>query len=293
MNKKGMTLTLLVESESLNYGEGLGNVTTLKKILRNGGESYTYISRQALVYDIKRIMGIDNTPLGLDGSVIQFAYDSTIENNPELDLFGYMKTIKPAKTRAAVVRVSNGVSVEQFNLDTDFLTNKGLLDRYNLSAEEKKDGGNISQSEIHKSFYTYTICVDLDKVGIDVNDNIEINNEEKAQRIIDLLKAVKFLYRDIKGRRENLSPIFVVGGLYEIKTPFFENRVKMIKGSIDTKIIKDTMELDNSILENTNIGFIEGIFANDDELKRELNALSMKELFEKLENEVIEYYKTN
>ena len=36
MNKKGMTLTLLVESESLNYGEGLGNVTTLKKILRNG-----------------------------------------------------------------------------------------------------------------------------------------------------------------------------------------------------------------------------------------------------------------
>ena len=272
MNKKGMTLTLLVESESLNYGEGLGNVTTLKKILRNGGESYTYISRQALVDDIKRIMGIDNTPLGLDGSVIQFAYDSTIENNPELDLFGYMKTIKPAKTRAAVVRVSNGVSVEQFNLDTDFLTNKGLLDRYNLSAEEKKDGGNISQSEIHKSFYTYTICVDLDKVGIDVNDNIEINNE---------------------GRRENLSPIFVVGGLYEIKTPFFENRVKMIKGSIDTKIIKDTMELDNSILENTNIGFIEGIFANDDELKRELNALSMKEVFEKLENEVIEYYKTN
>lgn len=67
----------------------------------------------------------------------------------------------------------------------------------------------------------------------------------------------------------------------------------MIKGSIDTKIIKDTMELDNSILENTNIGFIEGIFANDDELKRELNALSMKEVFEKLENEVIEYYKTN
>lgn len=293
MNKKGMTLTLVVEAESLNYGEGLGNVAALKKMLRNGGESYTYISRQALVYDIKRMMEVDKTPLGLDGSVIQFAYNSTIEDNPELDLFGYMKTEKPAKTRAAVVRISNGISLEKFNLDSDFLTNKGLLDRYNKTAKEQKDGGNISQSEIHKSFYTYTICVDLDKVGIDENDGVEIDNDKKAERIISLLKAVKFLNRDIKGRRENLSPVFVVGGVYDIKSPFFQNRIKLSEGNLDVETIKDTMKLGDFIAKNTSVGYVEGIFANDDELKSDLNAVSIGEVFSRLEDEVMKYYKAN
>ena len=293
MNKKGMTLTLVVEAESLNYGEGLGNVAALKKMLRNGGESYTYISRQALVYDIKRMMEVDKTPLGLDGSVIQFAYNSTIEDNPELDLFGYMKTEKPAKTRAAVVRISNGISLEKFNLDSDFLTNKGLLDRYNKTAKGQKDGGNISQSEIHKSFYTYTICVDLDKVGIDENDGVEIDNDKKAERIISLLKAVKFLNRDIKGRRENLSPVFVVGGVYDIKSPFFQNRIKLSEGNLDVETIKDTMKLGDFIAENTSVGYVEGIFANGDELKSDLNAVSIGEVFSRLEDEVMKYYKTN
>src|SRR3712207_8904039 len=62
-----------------------------------------------------------------------------------------MKTKKPSKTRSAVVRLSNAISLESFNADLDFLTNKGLLDRYNTQSGNIKDGGNIAQSEIHKS----------------------------------------------------------------------------------------------------------------------------------------------
>jgi len=98
-------------------------------------------------------MGANNTPLALDGSVIQFAPDATIKDYAEVDLFGYMKTQKPTKTRAAVVRLSNAIALESFNADLDFLTNKGLLDRYNKSGNEIKDGGNIAQSEIHKSYF--------------------------------------------------------------------------------------------------------------------------------------------
>ena len=41
-----------------------------------------------------------------------------------------MKTSKSTKTRAAVVRLSNAIALESYNTDLEFLTNKGLFDRY-------------------------------------------------------------------------------------------------------------------------------------------------------------------
>ena len=288
---KGLTMTFVFEAESANYGEGVGNVTSLKKISRDGGRAYTYISRQALRYNIINQMGCDDTPLDLYKDVIQFAPDATIKDYPEIDLFGYMKTIKPTRTRPAVTRLSNAIALETFNADLDFLTNKNLLDRYNEDVSKKKNGSNISQSEIHKSYYSYKITIDLDKVGIDKNDKIEIENSEKAERVKKLLDAVKFLYRDIKGRRENLSPIFAIGGVYSIKNPFFENRVKCYNNMINIEAIKSVLNLDKEISDNTNVGLINGIFRNNDELINELNAIDMSELFDKIKGEVDAYYK--
>lgn len=288
---KGLTMTFVFEAESANYGEGIGNVTSLKKLSRDSGRAYTYISRQALRYNIINQMWCDNTPLDLYKDVIQFAPDATIKDYPEIDLFGYMKTIKPTRTRPAVTRLSNAIALETFNADLDFLTNKNLLDRYNEDVSKKKNGSNISQSEIHKSYYSYTITIDLDKVGIDKNDKIEIENSEKAERVKKLLDAVKFLYRDIKGRRENLSPIFAIGGVYSIKNPFFENRVKCYNNMINIEAIKSVLNLDKEISDNTNVGLINGIFRNNDELINELNAIDMSELFDKIKGEVDAYYK--
>lgn len=287
---KGLTATFIFEAESANYGEGLGNVTSLKKISRDGGKTYSYISRQALRYNIINQMGCYNTPLDLDGEVLQFHPDATIEKYSEIDLFGYMKTKKPVKTRAAVVRLSNAIALETFNADLDFLTNKGLLDRYNETSDKKKDGGNIAQSEIHKSYYAYTISIDLDKVGIDINDNISLSNEEKAHRVNKLLDTIKFLYRDIKGRRENLTPIFAIGGVYSIKNPFFENRIKCYNNKIDLKAIKCVLDLDNEVKDKTNIGLIRGMFANDSEIVKELNPVEMGEFFNFMKDEVKNYY---
>ena len=291
MKSKGMTMSIVVEAQSLNYGEGLGNVTSLKRMTRGNGESYSYLSRQGLINELKRVMGIDITDLSLDGSVIQFAPGATIEKFAEIDLFGYMKTVKPSKTRSAVVRVSHMTSLESFNSDVDFLTNKGLLDRYNNTAKEKRDGGNISQSEIHKSFYVYTISVDLDKVGIDKNDDIEISKDEKAKRVKSLLKAIKFLSRDIRGRRENLSPIFAIGGVYDLKNPFFENRIHLKDGNaINTLPLVQTMELDDEIKNNTKVGLIKGILSNDDEIEDKLKVVEMQKFFEELSEKIDEYY---
>ena len=113
----------------------------------------------------------------------------------------------------------------------------------------------------------------------------------KAERVKKLLDAVKFLYRDIKGRRENLSPIFAIGGVYSIKNPFFENRVKCYNNMINIEAIKSVLNLDKEISDNTNVGLINGIFRNNDELINELNAIDMSELFDKIKGEVDAYYK--
>lgn len=288
--KKGLTMTIVFEGESANYGEGLGNISELKKISRGDGNSYSYVSRQALIYDIKNQMNVNNTKLQLDKTVIQYDANTTIQDSVEKDLFGYMTTSKSkTKTKSAIVRVSNAIALESFNSDLDFLTNKNLFDRANAQGLSVK-GGNISQSEIHKSYYAYTITIDLDKVGIDINDDVEISNEEKAQRIVSLLKTIKMLYRDIKGRRENLSPIFVVGGVYDTKNAFFENRVKVKDNKIEVEAIKDVIELDDEIANNTLVGIISNIFDNDEEIKEKLNATSIRNVFDSLEEKVKEYY---
>jgi CRISPR-associated protein Cst2 len=291
MENKGLTISMIFEAESANYGESVGNVTALKKISRGSGDSYSYISRQAIRYNIINQMGVDTTPLNLDGTVIQFKPDATIGDYPEIDFFGYMKTVKPVKTRSAVVRLSNAVALETFNADTEFLTNKGLLDRYNETAKEKKDGGNIAQSEIHKSYYSYTITIDLDKVGIDANDNIEISNEEKKNRVIKLLDTIVFLYRDIRGRRENLSPILAVGGVYSIKNPFFENRLKVKNNRVSVETIEEIINLHEEVKNQTRVGLIKGIFSNDNAIEEKLNSIDMSSFFKGLKEKVEEYYK--
>lgn len=291
MNKKGLTLSIIFEAESANYGEGVGNVTSLKKISRGDHEMYTYLSRQALRYNIVDQMEVNNTPLGVDGSVIQFHPEATIADYAEIDLFGYMKTVKPTKTRAAVVRLSNAVALESYNTDLEFLTNKGLFDRYKATTnDDNLKGGNIAQSEIHKSFYAYTVTIDLDKVGIDANDNIEIPLAERAERVTTLLQSLKFLYRDIKGRRENLSPIFAIGGVYDYKNPFFENRLKLKENKLAVATIEGVLALDEHVQKETHIGLVRGLLANDEEIEQVLEVKSMAEFFKELEAAVINYY---
>jgi len=306
MKRKGLTFTVVFEAESANYGEGIGNVTSLKKISRGNGESYSYISRQALRYNIVNQMVEHNPEYKLTRvsheKTIQFQPDATIKDNFEIDLFGYMKTkVKQgATTRSAVVRLSNATSLETFNGDIDFLTNKGLFDR--LSEKDKKKvntegeeesikGGNIAQSEIHKSFYSYTIAVDLEKVGVEVlgDKKIEIESQEKLNRLHLLLKSIKFLYRDIKGRQESLLPLFVIGGVYDIKNPFFINGVKLHEHKLDVNRLQNILELDEKIAENTMVGYVEGTFDNEQEIKN-LEYIKVGKFFKKIEEKLSEYY---
>ena len=48
MKREGLTFTVIFLAESANYGEGIGNISSLKKMSRGNCQEYSYISRQAL-----------------------------------------------------------------------------------------------------------------------------------------------------------------------------------------------------------------------------------------------------
>ena len=302
MNSKGLTLTIIFKAQSLNYGEGIGNISELKKLARGNGNVYTFASRQALRYDIARIGNkLYNWNLQVVDKAkgtIQFKDELNIKDSQEMDLFGYMKTSKKSaenedggsETRSAALIISHAISLEKYKSDMDFLTNKGLADRI-------PEFPNLANVEQHLSYYTYTVTVDLARVGKD--GNIELSQEEKTNRVLQLLEIIKVLNRDIRGREENLSPLFLVGGIYNINTPFFLGRIKLeTKGEgfkIDTKILDSAMELkigENSVKENTFAGIVPNEFKNEEELQELFGdkMLSIQKFFDEIENEVKEYY---
>jgi CRISPR-associated protein Cst2 len=296
-----LSLTIVFHGSSLNYGESIGNITGLKRVSFKG-KSYSYISRQALRYDIVRIMneefGMKLTPVGSDGKVVQFEASATIEDYPEIDLFGYMKTSgsgSKGKIRKAIVRLSDAVSLEPWNNDLDYGNNMGL------SARNQQLDNMIFQTEIHQAFYSYTITIELDNVGQDKNDNINLTKEEKIQRVILLLDSIKLLYRDIKGRREDLSPLIIIGGIYESGNPFFYNKATLLYGKDNIKIkpeaINDTLHktyLNNKkVSDTTFLGYVDGIFDNINSINIDGDdkKLNIEDFFKKIKEELTNIYR--
>src|SRR5690625_3305104 len=174
MNNKGLTFSVIFRANSLNYGEGTANISELKKFHRGNGDVYTFASRQSLRYDMIRL-GNQFFDWNLDvvdkaQGVIQFKQDSSIKDSVEMDLFGYMKTKakEGATKRSAVVRLSHAISLEPYKSDLEFLNNMGLAARIN-------DTANLATIEQHISYYAYTVTIDLNRIGVDLD--IELSAE--------------------------------------------------------------------------------------------------------------------
>lgn len=294
MNKnKGLTFSVVFRANSLNYGEGTANISELKKFHRGTGDVYTFASRQSLRYDIVRL-GNQFFHWNLDvvdkaQGVVQFKPDCTIEDSVEMDLFGYMKTKAQsgATKRSAVVRLGHAISLEPYRSDLEFLNNMGLAARINEDA-------NLATLEQHVSLYSYTMTIDLSRVGVD--GDIELTNEEKATRVKQLLEIVKLLNREIRGRQENLAPLFIIGGIYPVPNPFFQGRISLEDGNtkrLNVELLKDTINttvFGQSIADATRIGYVRGTFANEDEINKVKQTESIESFFNYLTEQVNAYY---
>lgn len=289
---KALTLTVVFEANSLNYGEGISNISELKKIHRANGDVLTFASRQSIRYDIVRL-GNELFSWNLDTvdkskGTVQFKDEVTIKDSVEMDLFGYLKTGKKSQKRPAVVRLSHAISLEPYNSDMEFLNNMGLAERIGVDA-------NLANIEQHESFYTYTLTADLTRVSID--GDVVLPKEERINRVHQLLDIIKILNRNIRGRQESLAPLFVAGGVYDVANPFFLGKVKLDtskKGwNLDVTTIKSVCEqtfAGKKIEEQTMFGLLKGIFTNEETIEQTLSprVVSIETFFETMKTKVKE-----
>lgn len=292
--QKYLHLAVIFKASNLNYGEGVGNILTLKKVTTEG-KNYSYISRQALRYDIVRMLNelyaYRLTDVDRQAGVIQFSENATIRDFPEIDFFGYMKTTEGNKIRKAVVRLTDAVSLEPFYNECEFATNKGLADRIPNNV-----GNDIFQAEIHRSYYCYTLTCNLEDIGIDPVYEIVLDNIERAKRVKCLLNVIKLLNRDIRGKRENLSPLFVIGGVYDVGNPFFYNRIKLSftkdKILLNEKLINSTLAiktLENTVGQQSILGYLDGEFSNIEDISIK-DKFSIENFFTKLNEKIDNFY---
>ncbi|OCS84758.1 type I-B CRISPR-associated protein Cas7/Cst2/DevR [Caryophanon tenue] len=291
---KTLTFTAVMEAGSLNYGEGFSNISELKKFSRVNGNTYTFASRQAIRYDVVRLgnelFGWNLNTVSKQKGTVQFKDELTIEDSVEMDLFGYLKTGKKSLKRPATVRLSHAISLEPYNGDMEFLTNMGL-------AERLGDTANLANIENHVSYYTYTITIDLDKVGVDANNAIELSNEERFTRIHQLLDILKLLSRNIRGRQENLTPLFVIGGVYPVANPFFQGRIQLEGKNLKVDALVETTEFTfggEAMKQFTKAGLTSGTFANEDAIQAALpEVASVETFFQEMIKAVANYYEVS
>ena len=292
MKNKALTLTIIANMTS-NYGEGLGNIGSVQKVYRNG-KSYAIRSRESMKNAIMVQSGLyDDLEVQVDKSVNQKAVSKDINasNNRALE-GGYMNTSNGTKIRKSSFYLTDAISFNSFVNETRFHNNLYLAQTYakktGISVQDKaKEAGLMPyQYEYDKSLKKYSITIDLDRIGVDENYNAEANSEEKIYRVNALLDTVKTLTMVVKGNLDNAEPVLIVGGIGDRKTHYFDNVVQM-----ENLRLKLGDDLKKKLSEGYKLGLLEGYnFENEDQIKSELNPISIENFFDNLYEEVRAYY---
>ena len=292
MKNKALTLTIIANMTS-NYGEGLGNIGSVQKVYRNG-KSYAIRSRESMKNAIMVQSGLyDDLEVQVDKSVNQKAVSKDINasNNRALE-GGYMNTSNGTKIRKSSFYLTDAISFNPFVNETRFHNNLYLAQTYakktGISVQNKaKEAGLMPyQYEYDKSLKKYSITIDLDRIGVDENYNAEANSEEKIYRVNALLDTVKTLTMVVKGNLDNAEPVLIVGGIGDRKTHYFDNVVQM-----ENLRLKIGDDLKKKLSEGYTLGLLEGYnFENEDQIKSELNPISIENFFDNLYEEVRAYY---
>ncbi|MGL5478854.1 MAG: type I-B CRISPR-associated protein Cas7/Cst2/DevR [Clostridium sp.] len=293
MNKKSLTLTVVANITS-NYGEGLGNISSVQKVFRNG-KAYATRSRESLKNGIMVQSGLyDDLETVIDKKVNQKSVsdDLNVTNCRALE-GGYMNTVDNTYVRNSSFYLTDAVACDEFVNEYRFHNNLYMATNYakkneiNLQSKAGEAGLMPYQYEYDKSLKQYSMTIDLEMIGRDENfKSEEASKEEKATRVKMLLNAVENLSLVVKGNLDNAEPLFIVGGLVNRKTHYFENVV-----SVKNNKLEVTEDLKDRVDNGCYVGLLEGEnFVNEGEIKEKLNPLSVRKFFKNLEEEVDKYY---
>ncbi len=295
--KRALTLTVIANITS-NYGEGLGNVSSIQKVFRNGN-TYATRSRESLKNSLMVQSGMyDDLKVTVDGATQKEVNEELNVSNCRALEGGYMNTAVGEKkltyVRKSSFYLTDAVACEPFVNEARFHNNLHLARTYgkanNIRLQDreaaKKTGLMPYNYEYDKSLKIYSITFDLSMIGKDENFDIEASHEEKAERVNSMLKTVENLNLIVKGNLDNAEPIFVVGGLSDRMTHQFENVVRVKDGKL-----KITNDLKDRIAKGYRVGLLEGDgIDNETDIVEELRPMSVAKFFDNLKDEVNQYY---
>ena len=295
-NRNALTLTVLSNMTS-NYSEGLGNIASVQKVFRNRNV-YSMRSRESLKNAIMVLSGMyDDLKTHVDGATQKLANKELNASNCRALEGGYMSTKGTTYIRKSSVYLTDAVSCESFVNENRFhnnlylATNSAKEKNINIQEKAKEAGLMPYQYEYDKSLKVYSITIDLEMIGKDENfENEEgykeAENIEKASRVKAILDAVETLSLTVKGNLDNAEPIFIVGGLSDRKTHYFENVVK-----VEEERLIISNDLKDKINKGYRVGLLEGKnLRNEEEIKRELEAISITKFFDELKSDVDAYF---
>ena len=291
-DNNSITLTI-VTNMTANYSESLGNISAIQKTIQSG-KTYGKRSKESLKHAIMKESGFYNdVQVEIDGAAQKIVNENINLSNCKNLEAGYMSTKGKMFKRTSSFYVSDAIAIDEFTNDYEFHNNLELATQYakqnklSVTKDASKCGLMPYNYEYLKNKMIYSITIDLTKIGVDENFDINCSNEEKIDRVVKLLEAVQNLSLIVKGSLDNASPIFVIGGFTKFKTHIFDQLVKIKDNKL---LITDSLLKKLEKNEDCHVGMIDETFDNDKEIKEKLNAIDVDDFFDELIEKVKEYY---
>ncbi|GAB6127928.1 type I-B CRISPR-associated protein Cas7/Cst2/DevR [Blautia stercoris] len=291
MKKNSLTLTVVANMTS-NYSESLGNIASVQKVFKNR-KIYSMRSRESLKNAIMVQSGMyDDLETSLDGAAQKKVSEELNASNCRALEGGYMNTQGTTYVRKSSFYLTDAVAAEHFVNETRFHNNLYLATNYakEQGISVQSNGGSAGlmpyQYEYDKSLKIYSMTIDLEMIGKDENFHEEADAKEKAERVIALLDAVENLSLVVRGNLDNAEPVFVVGGLSERKTHYFENVVHVEEEKL---VLSEDLKI--KLERGFQAGLLRGnLLQNEEEIEKELTPVSVPVFFENLRKQVLDYY---
>ncbi len=185
---KNVTMTIIFEGSALNRDEKIGgNILSIKK-LNIYGEPRSFIGKPAIRHylfeTLHHLNGWQPAPViergDRENKTVQFDLrNADILSYSELDLFGYMFTVKGERslTRKSPLGITKAISLSPYGADMAFYANHDLVNR------GRKQGLDLNPNpynkEEHYSLYKISFTIDSKILGNDewiVDSSPEVKN---------------------------------------------------------------------------------------------------------------------
>jgi len=212
-----LTGVFVIETGVVNRGDGIGNIATVKKITTPEGIKvfFSPVSyKRALWRSLQQNKHWKEPMVTREGGVVQRT--GTVIDSEEFDFAGTM-IAKPKYERESVLLIDNGISVNNYFGDMEFMTNAAIA---NLYGENET---NIINKEIFYGIYIMPFGIEVDRIGVQEIKNLdtEINDSDSVE------DKIKKVYKALK-----------IGNIPDDRIKEWVNIVESIEYDKDRKITK-------------------------------------------------------